>query len=436
MKNFKPTQKLDIFRCYSQGRKQQVGTLAQNKDGVYFQYTAEYLKQGHNLSPFQLAFDERLQKVAPDTLNHMFGVFSDSLPDGWGTLLMDRVFRQQGIQPQQLTSMDRLAYIGQRGTGALSYQPDSEYQPQQANDWLDLANLGNQAQAVFDGQDQDVLSTLAYAASSGGARPKANIFIDPKNPNHISTTERLGFEAWLIKFTSSHLLLGHEEGMCEAAYLELAKLAGIDAPEWRLVTFQEHHQTWLMQKRFDFVQASGDKNSSRESGRYHVHSACGLLNADFRQPSLDYEELIKASQILCQSPAVAGQQFKRAMFNLFAVNQDDHSKNWSFLMDDQGKWALSPFYDVTYSPSPYEEHMTSYKGYGKAPPLKAIQYLAKQANFANWGDAQKIIQEVLDALKQWGKISNQLGVSAATQSMIQQHMNKIYKENQQLIKMT
>jgi len=170
-----------------------------------------------------------------------------------------------------------------------------------------------------------------------------------------------------------------------------------------------------------------------ERGRYPMHSLAGLLNADFHQPSIDYADIIKAGQVLCRSIAVGKELFTRAMFNLFALNQDDHAKNWSFLMDDQGKWRLSPFYDVTFSPNPHNQHMTAFAGHGNSPPLKTIQHLAVQANFKNWQEAQQVMVKITDALSCWPGIAASIGVDKTTAKMISQQLNMVYKQNKVLL---
>ena len=123
MNAFTPIKKLDVFRRLSDASEVLVGQLAQNKQGVYFQYSDTYLSKYQNLSPYALAFNNTLAKAPNQPHMGLHGLFADSLPDGWGLLLMDRVFRQQDIQPQQLTAMDRLAYVGDSGIGALVHYP-------------------------------------------------------------------------------------------------------------------------------------------------------------------------------------------------------------------------------------------------------------------------------------------------------------------------
>lgn len=426
---FRPIQKLAVARTLSTGMTVAVGTLVQNRQGTFFQYERSYLDQFANLSPFTLKASDALQIGPAQPHGGIHGLFADSLPDGWGLLLQDRVFRQHGILPNQLTPMDRLAFVGQSAMGALSFTPVSGLRPSDDTD-VDLATLGIQAQALFDGQTDQVLAALVAAGSSGGARPKAQIYIPPHRPGVCRTRPQSGDEAWLVKFTSHNLALGHEEGLCEAAYLTLAQRADLNPPQWMLLDAprQSGASAWLAIKRFDRL-----NNPDQTSGRLHMHSACGLLDADFRTPSLDYADLIKASRQLCKAPATGQLQFRRAIFNLFAANQDDHSKNWSFLQDDHGQWHPAPFYDITFSPHPFNEHATSYHGYGKRPPLKAIQQLSVNAGYGSWPQAQNDIRAVAEAVSEFQKVANELGISKQTINAIQQVLEQRKADNHHLL---
>lgn len=422
-----PVKKLEVWRCLANGERVRAGVLARNEQAIYFQYDAEYLASFANLSPFAMDADTRLQRAPLAPHNGLHGVFADSLPDGWGMLLMDRVFRQHSILPDQLTLMDRLAYVGERGSGALQYVPVSRYQSNSGDGQVDLTQLAAQAEAMYDGKAAEVLAHLAEAGSPGGARPKAHVYFLAGISHHVRTRPMAGYEPWIVKFTSASLALGHEEGVCEAVYLALAGRAGIDVPDWQLIPAPPSSAAvaWLALKRFDCAPTGG---------RYHLHSLCGLLGADFRLPSLDYEDVIKASQILCKSPAVGQSQFRRAVFNLFALNQDDHSKNWAFLQNDVGHWQPSPFYDVTFSPLPGGEHSTAFMGYGKNPPLKVLQQLAGQAGFASWARGREVIQEVVDALSDWDTQAANFGVSAENRKMIGDRLKDVLRLNAALLK--
>lgn len=299
----------------------------------------------------------------------------------------------------------------------MSFTPVSAFSPEQHQN-IDIATLGLEAQTLFDqsildykeaeeldGNTQHVLATLVAVGSSCGARPKAQVYMPAGDAQQCRTYTQPGDEAWLVKFTSKNLALGHEEGLCEAVYLQMAEQAKCQPPVWQLIDAPPSSgaKAWLALKRFDYLPKEqglpADKtDSEHQAGRLHMHSACGLLDADFRTPSLDYSDLIKASRQLCKSPAAGQLQFRRAIFNLFAANQDDHSKNWGFLQGDDGNWQLAPFYDVTFNPHPFNEHATAFAGYGKAPPLKVMQKLAASAGFAHWKEAQQCIQKSLKRL--------------------------------------
>ena len=428
MTAFAATRRLDVFRRFRSGERVLAGQLAQNRQGIFFQYAADYLAAYPSLSPFALPFNATLRLAPATPHGGLFGVFADSLPDGWGTRVMNRVLRQHGVLPSQITGMDRLAYTGERGPGALEYAPVAPYAAT-AEGEIALDVLGRQAIELFDDAGNDlptVPQTLAGAASSGGARPKAQIWLSSDGTERVHLRSGPGLTPWLVKFTSTLLPLGHEESLCEAAYLTLAARAAIDVPNWRLIPAPSPSPAiaWLAQMRFD---------CHGEHGRSHMHSVCGLLDADYRVPSMDYEDLVKASIVLCRSPAVGQSQFTRAVFNLFALNQDDHTKNWAFLQDDAGHWQPTPFYDVTFSPSPSKEHATAFLGHGAAPPLAAMQRLAGQACFANWSRAKEEIERVVDVLADWRAVANELGVRKNTQALIAGQLEATRLRNRHLL---
>ena len=441
--SFKPIQKLSVSRTLSSGESVMVGVLAQNRRGVFFQYDARYLAEFGNLSPFTLDTSTALQAAPKQPHGGLHGVFADSLPDGWGLLLQDRTFRQHGILPAQLTAMDRLAFVGNQGMGALIFSPVSDFKLDD-HKTIDLARLGLEAQTLFDktltntvgDQTQDVLAALVAVGSSGGARPKAQIFMPRDNPAQCRTYAEAGDQAWLVKFTSGNLALGHEEGLCEAVYLQMAEQAGLQPPPWQLIPAPARSgaAAWLAVKRFDYLVGGFNSGiTSGIAGRRHMHSACGLLDADFRSPSLDYLDLIKASRQLCKAPSVGRLQFLRAAFNLFAANQDDHSKNWAFLQNDAGGWQVAPFYDVTFSPHPFNEHATAFGGHGKQPPLKTMQTLAASAGFGSWQEAQQGIQLIVEVIAGFSGLAKSQGVSADTVGIMQKILDERWVENRGLL---
>lgn len=409
------TTQLNVFRRLSDGQAVAVGKLKHERQGIFFAYDVDYLAQYGNLSPFKLGEHTDWQISLSRIHMGLHGVLGDCLPDGWGLLLQDRLFRQQGLLPSQVSPLDRLAFVGETAIGALFFEPMQNIGQQN----LDFAQLGLQAQAVFDGQTDKVLYELIRVGSSGGARPKAQIFRQAGQPTHCHTQAQKGDEAWLVKFTSRHLPLGHEEGICEAVYLSMAQQLNLNTVEFELLPapLESGARYWLALKRFDW-----HLNKDNTIGRTHIHSACGLLDADFRIPSLDYEDLIKATRLLCHDVLATQLQFRRAIFNLLALNQDDHSKNWAFQQYDDGKWQPSPFYDVTFSPQAFGEHATAFSGYGKQPPLTVIQKLADLAGFDDWHSARQEIAKIADVFAGWGEMAKALEVEAKTIHLIRKQL--------------
>lgn len=429
MSEFSPVSKLNVHRCLSNGESILVGQLAQNKLSVYFQYDADYVSSYPNLSPFKIPLNTEIHQAPKKPHYGLHGVFADSLPDGWGLLIMNKIFRKNGVNSAQITAMDRLSFMGNNCMGALKYSPTSSLKIKNDDAMLDLNQLGNNAAALFEGDSNVVLSQLANTGSPGGAKPKAQVYIHTSHPEKVTSYPKQGYLPSIVKFTSSTLLLGDEEGLCEAAYLTMAKDCGIEVPDWQLVNGFRNNKPirWLMMTRYDC------KHNANTIGRYHVHSLSGLLDADYRQPSLDYEDIIRASQALCQSPEVGKEYFKRAIFNLFTLNQDDHSKNWEFLQDDKGQWAPAPFFDITFSPTAFNEHSTSYCGYGKNPPLKAMQKLATLANYKNWGLAKIEIEKILNSISQWDEVAKSLNIKNSTHKMISKQLNQSWQDNKHIL---
>ncbi|WP_232370010.1 type II toxin-antitoxin system HipA family toxin [Xenorhabdus lircayensis] len=249
-----------------------------------------------------------------------------------------------------VTALERLAYIGERCSGALYDEPVTSFSDTDERD-IDLITLGKEAVKEFEGTEMDFLRSLMDASGSGGAGLKLNVTkcADGRFSTHA---DAIGGKL-IIKLTSDRFSLKHSESLVEYAYMKMARNVGIEVPDFELLD-AENGNFWLQQTRFDCL----------AQGRYHMISACGLLDAPFREPSLDYIDLVKATRHLCGIEE-AQKLVKRALFNYLTVNQDDHAKNFAFLADDADNWRVSPFYDVVYMPSHYDEHMTSFNGNGK-----------------------------------------------------------------------
>jgi len=404
---------LSVNRVLGSGDIVSVGRLAQNSQGVFFQYDVDYVSRFSNLSPFRLKADTRLQKGPREPHHGLHGVFSDSLPDGWGLLLQDRWFRRQGVSLDHVTQMDRLALVGMNGIGALQYA--EPLNSDRTEGVVQLGDLGIAAQEIDSGRDSIRLDQLVEVGSAGGARPKAHVYADNHDLPSVRLVPRQGDAGWIVKFTTDRGALRHEEGVCEAAILSLAAEAMLKPVEWTLVGAPSTSgaSQWLAVKRFDLT----------STGRLHVATASGLLDADFRMPSLDYSDLIQCARELCQSPARGQLMYRRAVFNLLVCNQDDHAKNHSFLQNDEGRWDLSPVYDLTFSPHPYNEHSTAFHGHGDRPPVEVLERLGERASYASPEKSRAVIRDIIEVVSTFEQVAKDLGVSKPIRKEIAQRLD-------------
>ncbi len=386
----------------------EVGTLALVDRRLYFEYAQDWLARGIELSPFHLPLQPGLIAHEPRSFGPLFGLFDDSLPDGWGMLLMDRFFRKQGIDPASLNVLDRLAYLGERGMGALSYHPpQNEACGEPTN--IDLSQLAAEAKKVLSGSTAEVLPELFRAGGSpGGARPKVLVGYNPLADTLQSDEGDLPeeFEAWMVKFPSAGD--GEDAGRLEFAYGLMAKAAGLDLPEMRLFEV-ESGGPFFGVKRFD---------RGADNQHIHMHTFAGLLHADFRIPCCDYEDLLKAGYQLTRDRRSLLTAFRQAAFNVAAHNRDDHAKNFSFLLDVESvQWRLAPSYDLTYSSGPGGEHTTTVCGEGLKPGRDHLMELAHRLDLDDQ-DAHSALDQVADAVAHWSSHARKAGVSKARMERI------------------
>ncbi|MBL7221507.1 MAG: HipA N-terminal domain-containing protein, partial [Phycisphaerae bacterium] len=242
--------KLDVKFTRAPGELLPVGTLAEDRGRVYFEYRPEFLDTGLNLSPFALPFEAGLVEHIDREFGPLPGLFDDSLPDGWGLLLMDRHFRSRGLNPAEVTALDRLSWLGTRTMGALTYHPPAQREDLDAGLFV-LHDLARHSQDILEGAAVDVLPQLLRAGGSpGGARPKVLVGFDPGSDEIISGEDDLPdqFEHWIVKFAAR--ADSPDAGAVEYAYSLLAADAGIDMPTTRLFETAEGERFFGV-KRFD-----------------------------------------------------------------------------------------------------------------------------------------------------------------------------------------
>ncbi|MBQ6185343.1 MAG: type II toxin-antitoxin system HipA family toxin [Bacteroidales bacterium] len=311
-----------------------VGTIQMAPVGsqCVFEYDKTWLAEGFSLSPTELPLSGDLMYADPGKFRGNFAIFEDSLPDGYGLYLLDRILRGQGTSLEETTPLQRLSLIGRSGMGALNYRPviPTTY-GQDAFSMDDLDLVQRKALDVLSEKDITDASLLYYnSANSGGARPKIAL-IDDEGAH------------WIVKFR--HLTDPGDIGANEYLYMQTASKCGIHIPRVRLFGGK-----YFASERFDI---------GEDGERIHMASAAALLKVDFRQQNVDYTNLLALTGYLTQDPEQVEEMFRRMVFNLIAENKDDHGKNFTFLCDGSS-WRLAPAYDLTYSPAGSNgEHATS-----------------------------------------------------------------------------
>ena len=379
-----------------------VGSLAEQERRIYFEYDAAFLASPLPISPFKLAVRPGLFEHGDREFAQVFGVFKDSLPDGWGLLLMDREFGKRGLDPAAVSVLDRLAYIGSRGMGALTYHPPTSMPGDEAEMQIDLDALARQAERILEGSAEEVLPALRIAGGSpGGARPKVLVGLRGDG-RLLSGASELpeGFRPFLVKFPAQED--ASDIGAVEASYALMAEAAGVNVPPTRLFETPDGGR-YFGAERFD---RAGHR-------RLHMHTLGGLLHASHRIPSLEYEGFLKATLLLTKDQRQVDQAFRRMVFNVLTHNRDDHVKNVSFLMNRQGEWRLAPAYDLVFSEGPYGHHTMAVAGEAERPGD------ADMLRVAETGDvdprrAREILQEVEQAVGEWPRWAASTGVPAET----------------------
>ncbi len=390
-----------------------MGRLAERDGRVYFEYDTDFLDGGLELSPFMLPLAPGVKQIEHQPFLGLPGVFNDSLPDGWGKLLIDRMIREQGMVPAEISVLARLTQVERHGIGALCYQPD--HSTAHAKGDLNLDQLALATEEVLKGSAEDVLAELvALNGSSAGARPKALVGFDKNKNRLIHGTELLenDFEHWLVKFSNSND--GSDAGAIEYVYALMAEDAGVQTQPAHLFPAQ-NSSGYFATQRFDREAANC---------RLHCHTVCGLLHSDHRSGSLDYEALLSLTTQLTRDMREVEKMYRLAVFNVLAHNRDDHSKNFSFLMNAEGEWRCAPAYDLTFSTGIGTEQTTMVMGEGRNPGIAHLQQLGNTAKLAPTV-IDAIIEQTCAALAKWPTLAKQYDVAATNIKLITNRFNQL-----------
>lgn len=384
-----------------------------------FEYTSRFVQSGLDVSPLRMPLETNRIYAFPglnfETFKGLPGMLADSLPDNFGNALINRWLAEQGRDPGSYNPIERLLYQGRRSMGALEFEP-AEKIMSNVSTKIELEGLVEAARkalnnkekldARFRGKDSDLLQIMKVGTSAGGARAKAVIAYNEETQEvksgQLNAPE--GFFHWLIKLdgvTNNELGDPKHYGRIEYAYYKMAVSCGIEMTECRLL--EENNRAHFMTKRFDRVGAKE---------KIHMQTLCGLAHFDFNMPGFySYEQLFQTMRTLRLPYRDAEQIFRRMIFNIVARNQDDHTKNFSFLMNKEGKWRLSPAYDMAYSYNPQGDftslHQMSVNGKRDNFTKEDLLKIAQSMNIKK---PDEIIEEVVSSVSQWNKISKECGI--------------------------
>lgn len=390
-----------------------------------FQFADEFTRSGIQVSPLRMPLSDRVYSfpgLARETFHGLPGLLADSLPDRFGNALIDTWLASQGRSAESFNAVERLCYIGSRGMGALEFAP-AQGPKSRTSEPLDIAALVQLASDVLSQRSglrhsmasadtaETLRDILRVGTSAGGARAKAVIAWN-RQTNEVRSGQVAagdGFDYWILKFDG---VSGNRDkeledptgyGSIEYAYALMARAAGIDISECRLL--EENGRRHFMSRRFDRL-AGGEK--------LHMQSLGALAHFDFNLAgAYSYEQALQVMRALDLPMASIEQQFRRMAFNIVARNQDDHVKNIAFLMDKQGRWSLSPAFDVTYSYNPdglwTATHQMSMNGKRDDFTLEDFRTCAKFASMKR-GRAEAILDDVIAAVKRWPEFAEQAKV--------------------------
>jgi serine/threonine-protein kinase HipA len=405
-----------------------IGAIALDDLGVgVFEYDTDFLKLGLNIAPLMMPLEEARRghvihsfpALNPETFKRLPGLLADTLPDKFGQAIVNAWLARQGRSPGDFSIIERLCYTGSRAMGALEFKPSviehlSQPVTVEISEMItliqDVMNHRNSLDVTLTHGEQEtqeaLLDILRIGTSAGGARAKAVIAYNEKTGEVLSGQAEApeGFEHWLLKFDGvSDIEFGKTSdfGCIEYAYYNMATAAGITMSECRLL--EENGRAHFMTRRFDRVVGN----------KLHMQSLCAIQHYDFNLAgAYGYEQALMTMRKMKLSKKEQLQQYRRMVFNVIARNQDDHTKNIAFLMNQQGEWSLSPAFDMTHSYKPGEgwtqTHQMSINGKRDHFTKQDLIDVAQNNDLKN---PEAVIQDVMEAVEQWPIFAVDAGVN-------------------------
>ena len=402
-----------------------IGTILLKDGRVYFEYDKEFKNSNLEISPLKLPLS--LEGVYTNNDEQYFeglaGVFHDSLPDKFGTKVIERYFESKNIPSYELNVVQKLMFVGDKSIGAISYKPSiHKLDNHKQQELIELNSFYENAKKIISGDAIEVvdemLTFMDSAASAGGARAKAIIGYNPNSKEIISGIKKelpLEFEHYLIKFDFlNDNQKSQDYTKLEYLYMNMAKEAKIEVPNIELL---EHgNLTHYLIKRFDKVNGKAK----------HLHSVAGLTHCNFNVPMhYSYDELFRLTRYLTGNQQDLYELYRRMVFNIIGRNQDDHAKNFAFLMDEKGTWSLSPAYDITYANGMNytKNHQLSLRGKTNDFTKKDLLDIAKLHSLKD-NIVKEIIEQTIDIFSTFRSRAKELEINEESISKIEKNLIK------------
>lgn len=402
-----------------------IGTILLKDGRVYFEYDKEFKNSKLEISPLKLPLS--LEGVYTNNDENYFeglaGVFHDSLPDKFGTKVIERYFESKNIPSYELNVVQKLMFVGDKSIGAISYKPSiHKLDNQKQQELIELNSFYENAKKIISGDAIEVvdemLTFMDSAASAGGARAKAIIGYNPNTKEIISGIKKelpIGFEHYLIKFDFLNDNQKNQDyTKLEYLYMNMAKEAKIEVSNIELL---EHgNLSHYLIKRFDRVNGKAK----------HLHSVAGLTHCNFNVPMhYSYDELFRLTRYLTGNQQDLYELYRRMVFNIIGRNQDDHAKNFAFLMDEKGVWNLSPAYDITYANGMNytKNHQLSLRGKTNDFTKKDLLDIAKLHSLKE-NIAKEIIEQTIDIFSTFRNRARELEINEESINKIEKNLIK------------
>jgi serine/threonine-protein kinase HipA len=421
---YKPVEKIEVSAW-----DEKVGAVVLDPSSGYyaFAYYPRFVNLGIELAPIQMPLSSSpyLFAYLPEqTFKRLPALLADALPDDFGNSLIDAWMAKKGVRKEHVTPLDRLGYMGKRGMGALEFKPARSHTSVSGSTALRMSSLVEAARRVVNGSFQTddmaeaaLTQIIQVGTSAGGARAKAAIAWNPDTGEIRSGQFNVadGFEHWLLKFdgVGKDMALGSSKdyGRIEYAYHKLATMAGITMAPCRIL--EENGRAHFMTRRFD----------RKGNRKIHMQTLCAMAHLDYKQLAThDYAQLFLTIDRLGLGYEAMEEAFRRMAFNVISANCDDHTKNFSFILEKGGDWQLSPAYDVTHAYNPkapnLHQHLMSVNGKFRNITREDLLVVANRFGI---GTANRVIKAVAEAVGQWPEVAQATGVDAKEIEKIRSH---------------